>query len=155
MTALGVLYRMHSENVIQLSGPFRVTDSLGRTWDLNGIRIFDEGYGIIDVYVDFAASMDDEPLYQDPLMIAQILARLRVLGYAGPDFGPGDPGMQDERLIVLEAPEEFGRFAACKGWKNLAEEYAEEPEAADADDTLTDPVAHTVFSALMRKLRMQ
>lgn len=145
---------MDSENVIQLSGPFNVTDSLGRLWKLNGIRIYDEGYGIIDVYVDFVSSMDGEPLYEDALLIAQILARLRALGYTGPDFGPGDAGMQDDKLIVLEAPEEFGRFAASKGWKNLAAQYAEDgDDSAAAHDFLADPTAQIVYAALMQRLR--
>jgi hypothetical protein len=29
-----------------------VMDSSGHAWNLHGIRIFDGGYGIIDVYVD-------------------------------------------------------------------------------------------------------
>jgi hypothetical protein len=32
------------------------------------IRIFDEGYGIVDVYVHLAESMDDEPLFGDVLV---------------------------------------------------------------------------------------
>jgi hypothetical protein len=144
---------MNSENVIQLSGPFSVTDSMGRTWGLHGIRIFDEGYGIIDVYIDFVSSMEDEPLYEDPLLIKQILSRLRALGYVGPDFGHGDLGLQDDRLIVLEAPEEFGRFAASKGWLNLAEQYAgDNGEAASSGELTTDPDTRASFSALMRKL---
>lgn len=144
---------MHSDHLIQLSGPFSVTDSLGRTWDLNGIRIFDEGYGIIDVYVDFVTSMDDEPLYEDPRVIGQILARLRMLGYDGPDFGHGDLGLQDDRVIVLEAPEEFSRFAASKGWRNLAEEYADEGEDdATTRAIIADPEARAAFFALMHKL---
>lgn len=149
---------MDSENLIQLSGPFSITDSLGRIWELNGIRIFDEGYGIIDVYVDFLASMDDEPLYDDALVIRQILSRLRDFGYVGPDFGPGDPGLQDDKLIVLEAPEEFARFAAVKGWKNLAEEYADDEDdsaAASSADILTDSASRALFGALMRKLNVK
>lgn len=144
---------MDNENAIQLSGPFSVTDSLGREWDIDGIRIFDEGYGIIDVYVDFASSMDDEPLYEDTQVIRQILARLRSIGYAGPDFGPGDPGLQDEHLIVLEAPEAFCDFAKSRGWRNLAEEYAdEEGTEASSETIMTDAHAGQVYSALMRKL---
>jgi hypothetical protein len=143
---------MDSENVISLSGPFRINDSLGRTWQVRAIRIFDEGYGIIDVYVDLDASMDGDPLHEDPLVIRQILARLRALGYDGQDFGPGDPGLQDDKLIVLEAPEEFSDFAAKKGWKNLAEEYADVGAYADAGDVMADPVAQSVFDALMRRL---
>lgn len=147
---------MDNENVIQLSGPFIINDSSGRAWNLNGIRIFDEGYGIIDVYVDFASSMDDEPLYEDPAVIRQIMARLRALGYEGPDFGPGDPGLQDDKLIVLEAPEEFSRFAASKGWKNLADDYADRwDDDASSADIMFDPVAHAVFSELMRKLGVE
>lgn len=147
---------MHSENVIQLSGPFSITDSLGRCWAINGIRIFDEGYGIIDVYVDFAVSMEEEPLYADVVVVGQILARLRTLGYAGPDFGIGDAGLQDDKLIVLEAPEAFNHFAVSKGWKNLAEEYAEDgDEVSLLDEVIADPVASTEFVALMQKLRVK
>lgn len=147
---------MTSQHVIQLSGPFSITDSLGRNWALIGIRIFDEGYGIIDVYVDFDASMEDEPLYEDPLVIAQIQSRLRALGYVGPTFGIGDIGLQDDKLIVLEAPEEFSQFAASKGWKNLAEAYADDEVGGDtltSEEILTDPVSRKLFSGLMRKLR--
>lgn len=143
---------MDSENVIRLSGPFRINDSLGRTWEIRAIRIYDEGYGIIDVYVDLNESMEDS-LYEDPLVIRQILARLRMRGYDGPNFGAGDPGQQDDKLIVLEAPEEFGHFAASKGWKNLAEEYdADDANAAASDDATTDLQAQAAFDALMQKL---
>jgi hypothetical protein len=144
---------MDSENVIRLSGPFRINDSAGRTWNVHAIRIYDEGYGIIDVYVDLDDSMEDEPLYEDPQVILQILARLRMLGYDGPDFGPGDPGLQDEKLIVLEAPEEFGYFAASKGWRNLAEEYAEEgADAVTSGDATINAHARAAFDALMQRL---
>jgi hypothetical protein len=147
---------MDNDNVIPLSGPFRLHDSMGRTWTVQAIRIFDEGYGIIDVYVDMEASMEDDPLHEDPLVIRQILSRLRALGYVGPDFGPGDPGLQDERLIVLEAPEEFTQFAASKGWKNLAEEYADaDYHTAVASDALSDPFALATFDALMRRLAVK
>jgi len=127
---------MDNENIIQLSGPFKLNDTLGRPWEIDGIRIYDEGYGIIDVYVGFAASMGENRLHEDPQVIQQILARLRALGYVGPDFGPGDPGLQEDKLIVLEAPEEFCTFAASKGWKNLADEYADDHEDASGQDPL-------------------
>lgn len=144
---------MDNENVILLSGPFRIHDSMGRTWNVQAIRIYDEGYGIIDIYVDMEASMEDDPLHEDPLVIRQILSRLRKLGYDGPDFGPSDPGLQDDRLIVLEAPEEFTHFAATKGWKNLAEEYEDlDHQTTVACDASSDPVALATFDALMRRL---
>ncbi|MEO6918440.1 MAG: hypothetical protein ABI171_05245 [Collimonas sp.] len=130
---------MNSETDIQLSGPFNVTDAAGRKHDIKAIRIFDEGYGIIDVYVDFAAAIGKERLYEDKVLIGQILTRLRQIGYAGPDFGHGDLGLQDDKLIVLEAPEEFNPFAASKGWKNLAEEFADDAGVAEddwADETI-------------------
>ncbi|OGB24488.1 MAG: hypothetical protein A3I66_10795 [Burkholderiales bacterium RIFCSPLOWO2_02_FULL_57_36] len=139
---------MNSENEIQLSGPFSIFDSSGRTWEIKAIRIFDESYGIIDVYVDVIVSMEDEPLYEDPLVVKQLLARLRFLGYAGPDFGPGDRGLQDDKLIVLEAGEEFGSFAASKGWKNLAEAYVDDEDADDSH-------SRNLFSALMQKLQVK
>ncbi|HYD94931.1 MAG TPA: hypothetical protein VEC01_06370 [Noviherbaspirillum sp.] len=144
---------MDKENVISLSGPFRIHDSLGRTWKVRGIRIYDEGYAIIDVYVDFDASMEDDPLHEDPLVIRQILSRLRAIGYDGPDFGLGDPGLQDDRLIVLEAPEAFCLFAAGKGWKNLAEAYAgADSYPAAHDDIMNSPEAQVVYAALMRRI---
>jgi hypothetical protein len=77
------------------------------------------------VYVDFAAPIDGA-LYKDQVLARQIVDRLRALGYKGPDFGHSDPGLQDRKLIVLEAPEEFAVFAKSKGWKNLAEEFGDE-----------------------------
>jgi hypothetical protein len=144
---------MHSEHIIQLSGPFQVFDSSGRAWEIEAIRIFDEGYGIIDVYVDLGLSMEDEPLYEDAVVIRQILARLRSLGYCGPDFGLADLGMQDENLIVLEAGEEFAAFAASKGWKNLANEYLEDENQDGWSDAASDSASTDIFAALMRRLR--
>lgn len=145
---------MNNENDIQLSGPFEVTDAAGRTRKIRAIRIFDEGYGIIDVYVDFAASIQGERLYQDAVLVKQLLARLRLLGYVGPDFGHGDLGLQDDKLIVLEAPEEFCAFAASKGWKNLAEEFAGDTEAdLAADDGRADSASKIQLDALLRKFK--
>lgn len=116
---------MQNDTDIQLSGPFKAIDGAGRSHDIKAIRIFDEGYGIIDVYVDFAAPVEAKA-YLDKTLIGHVLARLRGLGYVGPDFGHGDLGLQDRKLIVLEAPEEFNPFAASKGWKNLAEEFGDD-----------------------------
>ncbi|MES2535895.1 MAG: hypothetical protein V4632_08490 [Pseudomonadota bacterium] len=146
---------MNNETEIQLSGPFRATDSSGQTRDIKAIRIFDEGYGIIDVYVDFVVSMEDDPLYEDSVLIGQILSRLRSLGYQGPDFGHGDLALQDDKLIVLEAPEEFNSFAASKGWKNLADEYADDSDESGAGNSSGDAASGTLFSGLMRKLNVK
>ena len=116
---------MTTDTDIQLSGPFKASDSTGRSHDVKAIRICDEGYGIIDVYVDFAAAIDGG-LYRDKTLTHQIIERLRALGYAGPDFSHSDPGLQERKLIVLEAPEAFTAFAKLKGWKNLAEEFDDE-----------------------------
>ena len=116
---------MTTDTDIQLSGPFKASDSSGRSHDVKAIRIFDEGYGIIDVYVDFAKPIESG-LYKDQVLVGQIIDRLRALGYVGPNFGHSDPGLQDSKLIVLEAPEEFSDFAKKKGWKNLAEEFDDE-----------------------------
>jgi hypothetical protein len=116
---------MTTDTDIQLSGPFKASDSTGRAHDVKAIRIFDEGYGIIDVYVDLAAPVD-AGLYKDKVLVGAIIDRLRALGYVGPNFGHSDPGLQESRLIVLEAPEEFSEFAKKKGWKNLAEEFDDE-----------------------------
>jgi hypothetical protein len=120
-----MLHVMTTDTDIELSGPFKATDSTGRSHDVKAIRIFDEGYGIIDVYVDFAGTLDGG-MYKDSVLVKQIIDRLRALGYNGPDFAHSDPGLQDRKLIVLEAPEEFAPFAKARGWKNLAEEFDEE-----------------------------
>ena len=116
---------MTTDTDIQLSGPFKASDSTGKAHDVKGIRIFDEGYGIIDVYVDFAAPLDGG-LYKDKTLVGALIAQLRKLGYVGPDFAHSDPALQERKLIVLEAPEEFTGFAKSKGWKNLAEEFDDE-----------------------------
>jgi len=116
---------MTNDTDIALSGPFKAIDSTGRSHDVKGIRIFDEGYGIIDVYVDFAATIDGG-LYKDKVLAKAVIDHLRTLGYKGPDFGPSDPGLQESKVIVLEAPEEFAPFAKSRGWKNLAEEFDDE-----------------------------
>ena len=113
---------MTTDSDIELSGPFQVKDGAGTTLDVKAIRIFDEGYGIIDVYVDFKAKLETGA-YKDAVLVRQIVERLRALGYKGPDFGHSDPGLQESSLIVLEAPEEFTEFAKSRGWKNLAEDF--------------------------------
>lgn len=113
---------------IQLSGPFKAIDGSGRSLDIKAIRIFDEGYGVIDVYVDFVAPLE-AGAYKDKVLVSQILKQLRSLGYVGPDFGHGDLGLQDKKCIVLEAPEEFNTFAAKKGWKDLAAEFDEDDDS--------------------------
>ncbi len=115
---------MTTDSDIELSGAFQARDANGRTLDVKSIRIFDEGYGIIDVYVRFAAKLDPGA-YKDAVLIRHIIDRLRAAGYKGPDFGHGDPGLQESRVIVLEAPEEFVPFAKSRGWKNLAEDFDE------------------------------
>lgn len=113
---------MTSDTDITLSGPFKASDATGHMHEVKAIRIFDEGYGIIDVYVDFSAPVDCA-LYKDKILVGHILTRLRSLGYVGPDFSYSDPGLQERTVIVLEAPEEFCEFAKRHGWKNLAEEF--------------------------------
>lgn len=144
---------MNNEYEIQLSGPFDVTDSSGCTWKVESIHISDEGYGIIDVYVALDLPDDDTRLHEDRAVIGQILSRLRSLGYAGPDFGPGADDMQGCGFIVLEAPEEFGTFAAAKGWRNLADDYLDD-EADEAGAMNDGDAARDVYFALMQRLRL-
>lgn len=116
---------MTTDTDIKLSGPFTAKDASGREHKIKAIRIFDEGYGIIEVFVDFAAAIDGGQ-YRDKILVGEILARLRSLGYVGPDFAHSDPALQERKMIVLDAPEEFCAFAKRKGWKNLAEEFDDE-----------------------------
>ena len=107
----------------------------------------------IDVYIDFTSAIGKERLYEDKVLIAQVLGQLRKIGYVGPDFGHGDLGLQDDKLIVLEAPEEFNAFAANKGWKNLADEFADEEDGADADDSNGQAASSTKLDALKNKFK--
>lgn len=113
---------MTQDTDIQLSGPFKVVDGNGRTVDIKSIRIFDEGYGVIDLYVDLAAPATDG-LHKDKKLIAEIGAHLRTMGYSGPDLAPGDPVIQEKRLIVLDTPDEFLAFAVRKGFKDLTSDF--------------------------------
>jgi hypothetical protein len=112
---------MNNDTDIQLSGPFKATDGSGRAHDAKAIRIFDEGYGAIDVYVDFKAPISG--LHKDKALISSVVSQLRTVGYTGPDLTAGDPVLQEGRLLVLEAPDEFNTFAASKGWKDLSEDF--------------------------------
>lgn len=113
---------MNQDTDIQLSGAFDAIDGGGRAVKIKSIRIFDEGYGVIDLYVDLAAPAADG-LHKDKKLIAEISARLRALGYSGPDLTPGDPVIQEKRLIVLDTPDEFLPFAVRKGFKDLSSEF--------------------------------
>lgn len=143
---------MNDDTEIQLSGPFSVPDASGNMQAVKAIRIFDEGYGIIDVYVDLAAPVNIACPHTDKVLVGHILTRLRSLGYVGPDFGPGDPGLQDSNLIVLEAPEQFNEFAARNGWKNLAEEFAD-PPAENVPHVTTGPISSQLLDGLMRRFK--
>jgi len=147
---------MNDDTNIELCGPFTVRDCAGSARDIETIRIFDEGYGIIDVYVHMAHSMAGDDLFDDAVLIGQIMQKLRALGYNGPDFGHGDLGLQDDKLIVLEAPEAFNAFAASRGWRNLAEEFLDdETDAADmsAVGLGSTSASSTLLDALMRKFK--
>lgn len=119
-----MLAAMNKDTDIQLSGPFKATDGSGRAHDIKAIRIFDEGYGAIDVYVDFAASISG--LHKDKSLIGDISKQLASLGYKGPALTAGDAVLQEQKLMVLEAPDEFNTYAASKGWKDLAEDFGDD-----------------------------
>jgi len=115
---------MTQDTDIQLSGPFKAVDGNGRTVDIKSIRIFDEGYGVVDLYVDLAAPATDG-LHKDRKLISEIGTHLRTLGYHGPDLKPGDPVLQEKRLLVLDTPDEFLPFAVRKGFRDLSSEFDE------------------------------
>jgi hypothetical protein len=112
---------MNQDTDIHLSGPFKATDGSGRAHDAKAIRIFDEGYGAIEVYVDFKAPISG--LHKDQALIASIVTQLRSVGYKGPALTAGDSVLQESRLLVLDTPDEFTAFAVSKGWKDLSEDF--------------------------------
>jgi len=116
---------MNQDTDIQLSGPFKAIDGSGRSVEIKSLRIFDEGYGVVDLYVDLAAPASDG-MHRDQKFIGEITAHLRSLGYKGPDLSAGDPVIQERRLIVLDTPDEFLPFAVKKGFKDLTSEFDDE-----------------------------
>jgi len=144
---------MNDDTNIELCGPFTARDSSGNARDIETICIFDEGYGIIDVYVHLVHSTQGDILFDDAVLVSHIMQRLRQLGYSGPDFAHGDLGLQDDKLIVLEAPEAFNSFAASRGWKNLAEEFLDEETDAMTRGHIGTSASSTLLDALMRKFK--
>lgn len=139
---------MNDDTQLTIAGPFTAKDSSGHAREISAIRIFDEGYGVIDVYVDLRHPMEGDALFNDLALIRHISAHLRTLGYLGPDLKVGDAGLQEEQVIVLEAPEEFNAFAQRHGWKDLAAEYDD-----DIDDTLPAAAPTEQLNALLRKFQ--
>ncbi|WP_344762804.1 hypothetical protein [Actimicrobium antarcticum] len=144
---------MNNDTDIQLCGSFTAKDSSGNLREISMIRIFDEGYGMIDVYVDLRHAMNDDPLSEDAVLIHHITKHLHGLGYVGPDLIAGDIALQDDKLIVLEAPEDFIVFAESRGWKNLAEEFADDDEISDEQAASVAPAASAQLDALLRKFK--
>lgn len=139
---------MDDDTQLTLCGPFTAKDSSGQIREINAIKIVDESYGVIDVLVDMRYPMEGDPLFDDLVLISQISSHLRSLGYVGPDLKVGDAGLQDEQLIVLEAPEAFNTFAEQHGWKDLAAEFDDE------DDDLPPATAQSEqLTALLRKFQ--
>jgi len=116
---------MNQDTDIQLSGPFKASDGSGRSVEIKSLRIFDEGYGVVDLYADLAAPATDG-LHRDAKFISEISAHLRSLGYKGPDLSAGDPVIQERRLLVLDTPDEFLPFAVKNGFKDLTSEFDDE-----------------------------
>lgn len=139
---------MNDDTQLTLCGPFTAKDSSGQVRDISAIKIVDESYGVIDVHVALRHPMEGDPLFNDLVLIRHISAHLRSLGYVGPDLKVGDAGLQDEQIIVLEAPEAFNVFAECHGWKDLAAEFDD-----DSDDASPAAVPTEQMNALIRKFQ--
>jgi hypothetical protein len=113
---------MSNDTDIKLCGSFTVKDANGENRTVKQIRIPDEGYGMLDISVDFTAP--PPPLgFRDQTVVAAINKHLAGLGYKGPYLEPGEPGMQSRNMIVLEAGEAFCTFAKRHGWKDLTDEF--------------------------------
>lgn len=115
---------MSNDTDIILCAAFEVADSTKAVHKVRQIRIFDEGYGMLDVYADFAAPLA-QGLHRDRGLLAGLNDKLKSLGYTGPALPLGDSALQERKLLVLEAPEEFCGFAKRHGWKDLSEEFGE------------------------------
>jgi hypothetical protein len=138
---------MDSDTEIELLGAFAINDRNGTAHEVRSVRIFNESYGVIDVFVTLSPSATEARLCDDPVAIAQIMRRLHDAGYSGPDFGRGDEGLQDDCLMVLEAPQAFNRFAASRGWKDLAAAFE-----SDDDNPAPDAATSEMLDAFLKKL---
>ena len=143
---------MSDDTQLTLCGPFTAKDSSGIVREISAVRIFDEGYGVIDVHVELRHPTEGDPLHDDAGLIRHISAHLRSLGYVGPDLKAGDAGLQEDQLIVFEAPEEFNGFAEKYGWKDLAAEFDEEYEG-DTSAVAPTAVPSEQITALLRKFQ--
>lgn len=145
---------MSDDTQLTLCGPFTAKDSSGQIRDISAIRIVDESYGVIDVQVELRYPMEGDPLHEDLVLIRHISGHLRSLGYVGPDLKIGDAGLQDEQLIVLEAPEAFNAFAEKYGWKDLAAEFDDDVEDnVDSNDAAPSAAPAEQLTALLRKFQ--
>ena len=143
---------MNDDIQLTLSGPFSAKDSSGQVREISAINIVDESYGVIDVHVNLRHPMEGDPLFNDLQLIRHISAHLRTLGYVGPDLKVGDAGLQDDQVIVLEAPEEFNAFAERHGWKDLAAEFDDDlDDALDEASSASAPTEQ--LNALLRQFQ--
>jgi hypothetical protein len=113
---------MSNDTDIKLCGSFTIVDGNGQQRTAKQIRIPDEGYGMLDISVDFSAPLPT-PGFRDKAVVAAINLHLASLGYKGPALAPGDPGMQARNMVVLEAGEDFCNFAKRHGWRDLTDEF--------------------------------
>jgi hypothetical protein len=105
---------------ICLAGLSRTLSSDGISWPIVKIEIRAKGY-IPDVYVRFNVPVESAQLFDDPLVVAHVIAVLRGLGYQGPPFERAELGMQGRNYIVLEPGADFRRFVIDRyRWQDLS-----------------------------------
>lgn len=115
-----------ANDMIELSGPCQIQDSRGVLHRVDSIWTARESY-IPDVLVCLRHGADDDDhhddhedhdLWDDEVFLQGVMARLRDVGYTGPDFGRGELGAQSSSRVSLEPCDEFCEWLMeHKGWR--------------------------------------
>lgn len=104
--------------------------SCGSPVKILSIKIERKGY-IPDVYVRVQSPRDGRLLAEDETFCKGVMRLLRKAGYAGPEFGRAELGMQTENCVALEPCRSFYAFARSKGFVDLG--WLEQQNASKSD----------------------
>ena len=106
---------MSKEDMILIKEGLKLKDSDG-TPRVVTLKMNKEAY-IGDLYIYFKEKAVDKKGYHlmdDEVLIDGVMKTLKKMGYKGPVFGRAESGMQENKVVILEPPEEFEIWADKK-----------------------------------------
>ena len=104
-----------SKMFITIKEDVKIKDCNGTTRVVT-LKMKREAY-IGDLYIYFKERAEDKNGYHlsdDTVLIKGVMAYLKKRGYKGPKFSRAEMGMQGDKLVILEPPEEFEIWADKK-----------------------------------------